>query len=382
MNMPTDVSVVECGDYEPNTVRAALEAALEPLGGLDWVKAGMRIAVKPNLMMIKNPAQAATTHPEVVKALCEMLVERGADVVVGDSPGGPFTAAFLSPVYASTGMRAVEAVGARLNDDFTHIEVACPSAVEAKAFHAVSFLSNADAIIDVSKLKTHGLMAYTGACKNFYGGVPGMLKSEYHYLYDGTDRFADMLVDLCEWFAPRLCIEDAVIGMEGNGPSGGEPREIGALLASKSAHALDLVAVHMIGLSPKDVPTLAAAQRRGLIPDSWDKLTVAGDPESLAVKDFKLVPSLADSRLWGYKEPAVAAVLERLFARRPSVDKKKCVGCGECARCCPRGAIAIAKRASIDRSKCIRCFCCQEFCPKSAISVKRTLVSRAVTRGA
>lgn len=377
-----DVSIAACADYSPENVRAALAAAIEPVGGLDWVTPGMNIAVKANLMMTKRPEQAATTHPEVLKALCELLRERGASVVVGDSPGGLFTAPFLAAVYSATGVRCIEETGAKLNDDFTHIEVEHPDAVAARSFHAVNFLCKADAVIDASKLKTHGLMAYTGACKNFYGSVPGMLKSEYHYLYGGTDRFADMLVDLCEWFAPRLSIEDAVMGMEGNGPSGGEPRFIGAILAAKNPHALDLAAAHIIGLGCADVPTLAAANRRGLIPDSYDKLTFAGDIESFAVPDYKLVPSLSDSRLWGYKNPAVAAALERLFARRPNVTAEKCVGCGACAKCCPREAITVSPkgRAVIDRGKCIRCFCCQEFCPQSAISVRRTLVARTLTK--
>ncbi|MBQ3988155.1 MAG: DUF362 domain-containing protein, partial [Ruminococcus sp.] len=59
----------------------------------------------------------------------------------------------------------------------------------------------------------------------------------------------------------RLCLCDAVIGMEGNGPTQGTPRPIGCLLASKNGHALDAVAAGLIGLRTQDVPTLNTGQR-------------------------------------------------------------------------------------------------------------------------
>ena len=89
--MNTEVSIARCNSYDPEEVRSALTAALEPIGGLAWVTPGMKIAVKVNMMTRIKPERAATTHPQVVFALCELLVERGANVVVGDSPGGPFS---------------------------------------------------------------------------------------------------------------------------------------------------------------------------------------------------------------------------------------------------------------------------------------------------
>jgi len=378
--MNCDVSIARCECYDPKAVKDALIAALAPINGLDWVVPGMKIAVKANLMMRVKPEKAATTHPQVAVALCELLVERGAGVVLGDSPGGPFNAAYLAQVYNSTGMRQILETGASLNDDFSFAEISNADAVAAKDFQITNYLLQADAIIDLCKVKTHGLMAYTGACKNLFGAVPGMRKSEYHYRYNTREAFADMLVDVCQWCKPRLSIGDAVTVMEGNGPSGGTPRHMGAILCSFNAHALDLAGAHLMNMGVNDVPTLQAAFERNLIPQDVSGLTIHGDLESFVIPDFQLTPQ-HNVTLWGSKNAHVAKLLTRIFASRPKIERGRCVGCGECAAICPASAIRITrKHAQIDASKCIRCFCCQEFCPKGIIRVHRPLPARLIEK--
>ena len=378
--MNCDVSISRCESYEPEVVKAGLIAALAPIGGLDWVTPGMKIALKVNMMMQIKPEKAGTVHPQIATALCELLAERGASVVVGDSPGGPFSAAFLAGVYSTTGMRQVLKSGATLNDNFAIQDVSYPEAVSAKEFQVTSYIAEADAVIDLCKMKTHALMAYTGACKNLFGIISGLRKSEFHYRYNTHEAFANMLVDLCEWCKPRLSIADAIMTMEGNGPSGGTPRFMGAILASFNPHALDLAGAHLMNLTAKDVPTLAAAVSRGLVPQEISDLRVFGDLESFVIPDYQLTPK-QDVTLWGSKNPAIAKLLSGMFASRPLIDQPRCVGCGECFRVCPAGAITIAnKKASIDKQKCIRCFCCQEFCPHAVIEVHRPPVARLLNR--
>ncbi len=378
--MNTEVSVVRCESYERQTVKDALAAVLEPIGGLNWVEPNMKIAVKANLLMRAKPEKAVTVHPAVTVVLCELLLERGAQVVVGDSPGGPFNAAYLSAVYAGTGMNEVQKTGASLNGNFAFSEISFPVAAVAKEMQITDYLMEADAVIDLCKIKTHALMSFTGACKNLFGAVPGTRKSEYHYRYPTHEAFANMLVDVCEYVKPRLSIADAVMAMEGNGPSGGTPRFMGALMASFSPHALDLAAASLIGLSVDDVPTLRAACERGLIPDSVEKLTVFGELAPFRIADFKLIPK-QNIRLWGSRSGIVDAALTKLLASRPRIVEAECVGCGECKTACPANAIEIEKEvAKIDRKKCVRCFCCQEFCPRAAIHVRRPVVARILSK--
>ena len=270
--MAVDVSIVSCKSYNAEECRLALEQALAPFGGLDWVKDGMRVVIKVNLVSAMKPEQAATTHPALLCELTKMLRARGASVLLGDSPGGLYTAAHVNHVYDLSGMHACEAVGAELNQDFSQADASFPDAVCAKKFTYTAYLDQADAIIDFCKLKTHGMMGLTNAVKNYFGVIPGTMKPEYHYKYPQISDFSNMLIDLSTYFKPRICICDAVVGMEGNGPTQGSPRAIGAVLAAESASKLDLLAAKLIGLTADDVPTLQAARMRGLIPQTAEEL--------------------------------------------------------------------------------------------------------------
>lgn len=376
----TDVSIARCASYDDAEVMEAMRAVLMPIGGLDWVQPGMRVAIKANLVTFMKPESAATTHPSVLCALVKLLKERGATVVVGDSPGGLYNAAFLNRVYSATGMKRVEQAGAELNRNFGESQADFPQAKVAKQFTYTSWLDDADAIIDFCKLKTHGMMSMSAAVKNLFGTIPGTLKPKYHFLYPNECDFADMLVDLNEYFKPRLSIADAIVGMEGNGPTAGEPREIGALIASASPYKLDLVCADVIGVTMNDVPTIRAACERGLCPESSAELEIAGDLEGIRIADFKNIISHRGLQFQGsdgFFSKLKGKVISAAMSSKPVVKRNECVGCGVCAGICPAKAIEIRnKLPDIDRKQCIRCFCCQEFCPKGAMKVKRPLIDR------
>lgn len=379
--MKTDVSITSCADYSEGETWAALERVLAPLGGLDWVEPGMKIAVKVNLVTQAKPEEAVTTHPGLLCSLVKMLTERGADVVVGDSPGGLFNAAHVNRVYTAAGMKAVEQAGGRLNQDFEERQAQYPEGKVCRQFKYTAYLGETDAIIDLCKLKTHGMMAMTCGAKNMFGAVPGTMKPEYHFRYPDPRDFARMIVDLDEYFKPRLTIVDAVECMEGNGPTGGTPRHMGALLASESPHKADLVCAWLIGLKREEVPTLEAALERGLIPASVEELTVAGDPSAFAIPDFQRITT-GNSHLFqgdgkSLLKRAKGTVMRWALSQRPAVKREECVGCGVCRDVCPAKAITMAnKKPRINRKACIRCFCCQEFCPKSAMKVHRTTIAK------
>ncbi|MBE6602309.1 MAG: DUF362 domain-containing protein [Ruminococcaceae bacterium] len=376
------ISIVPCSDYDPKTVRPALEAVLAPLGGLDWVTPGMTVAIKANLVSMMKPERAATTHPALLCALVEMLCERGAKPIVGDSPGGLYNAAFLNRVYSATGMKAVEAAGAKLNQNYATKDARFENALVAKSFTYTAYLDEADAIIDFCKLKTHGMMGMSAAAKNMFGVVPGTFKPEYHFRFPDHLDFAKMLVDLNSYFADKtkLCLVDAVVGMEGNGPTQGTPRKIGALLAAKSAHALDLTCAHVIGIDPETVPTLQVAMQSGMIPSSVNDLEIIGDLSAFCIADYENIPVHKSMKFEGRGKFAAMFVRTSLQSR-PKPDRKKCIGCKECAKICPAKVITMKNGIPvIDRKKCITCFCCQEFCPVGAMKVHRPLVAKIINR--
>lgn len=379
------VSVVPCHGYDSDVCRRALEEALAPLGGLSFVRPGMRVGIKANLVSFMKPEEAATTHPVILAELVKLLREKGAEVVVGDSPGGLYTAAYVKNVYRVTGMYEVEKAGAVLNEDFSQKSADYPDAAVAHSFQYTAWLDGCDCIIDFCKLKSHGMMGMTAAAKNMFGVIPGTLKPEYHCKYPDPRDFARMIVDLDEYFKPVLSIVDGVVGMEGNGPTAGKPRHIGVVAASKSPHALDLVCAGIIGLRREDVPTLEAAYERGLIPAGREDLDVIGDVEGLALTDFDNIHTKNDLLFQNVFKGKLGELFGKLvqvcLSSRPNVNKEECVGCGKCGSICPASAITMKNGLPvIDRKKCIRCFCCQEFCPKGAMKVSRPPVARILNR--
>ena len=375
--------IVECPAYESASVRKALTEAIAMTGGLDWVKPGMRIGVKLNLCSARKPEHAATTHPVMAAELTKLLLEHGAEVVLGDSPGEPFTPAMLKLVYNTTGVRLCEEAGGRLNDDFSHHEVLFPEGKSVKKFEYCSWLSGCDAIISFCKLKSHGLMGMTAAVKNLYGVIPGTMKSEYHFMHRDPMDFADMLVDLNEYVKPALCLCDAVEIMEGNGPTQGTPRHLGLLIAGKSSYEMDRLCAAILRISEDEIPYMTAARRRGFLSEDGAS-NYAAEAAGYGIADF--VRSGATSGWFSTADgdKRVKKILKKglyvLMRFRPEPDEG-CTGCGHCARGCPAKAIEIVKgKARISRRKCVRCFCCQEFCPTGAMKVRRSLVARIAAK--
>lgn len=374
------VSVTGCASYDKEEVRRALAALLAPLGGLSFVRPGTRVVIKANLVAGMKPEKAATTHPVLLEVLAEEIVRLGGRVVIGDSPGGLYNAAALSHIYAAAGLRPLEREGISLNRDFGERTAAFPAGKVLKSLTYTSYLDECDYIINFAKLKSHGMMGMSCAAKNMFGTVPGLLKPEYHYRFPAHADFADMLLDLDDFFRPVLSIADAVVAMEGNGPTAGEPRFVGCLLASASPHCLDLAAADILGRG-KEIPTLEAAWRRGMIPAKAEGLTLFGRPADFSVPDFKNIETPSSLSFVGQEDRTIArlekALLGKILSTRPQLHRELCVGCGVCRNICPAHAIVIAQgKAHIDRDKCIRCFCCQEFCPKSAMKVKKSLLMR------
>jgi uncharacterized protein (DUF362 family)/Pyruvate/2-oxoacid:ferredoxin oxidoreductase delta subunit len=369
------VSIRKCASYEFDEVAAAVQRAVEDLGGIGrFVRPGMRVVLKPNLLMRKRPEEVTTTHPAVVRAVVEMVQKAGGVVALADSPGGPFIAPVLKGIYDTCGMDEVaRQTGATLNFDLTDEEVPSPQAKYLRRVRIIKALLGADLIISLPKLKTHGQMTYTGAVKNMYGAVPGTLKMEYHMRLGTADRFADALIDIFLAAPPALTIMDAVVGMDGLGPSAGNPKKIGLVLAAEDAFALDLAALAIVQADPATVPLMRCAMDRGLCPTSLAGVELAGDPlDEVRVSGFHF-PQHDAMRAASFVDSPVRGWLAAAIKPKPVFLHKKCTSCGECMRLCPAQVITMPKpgrKPQADLDGCIRCFCCQELCPSKAVTIK------------
>jgi uncharacterized protein (DUF362 family)/NAD-dependent dihydropyrimidine dehydrogenase PreA subunit len=375
------VYVARCPDYRPGTVERALCESLQAVIGEDsLIKAGQRVVLKANLLQAQPPEKAITTHPAIVAAVARWVREAGATPIIADSPGGLFNQRALSTVYQVTGMlAAADQGGAVLNDDFGTVRVSCPECRAAKSFQALRAVVEADAIINLPKFKTHGLVQLTGSIKNLFGTVPGVTKGRYHARFPAVETFSAMLVDILAYCKPVLTVMDAVVGMEGDGPSGGDPRHIGLLLASTNPVAVDVVAATIAGMAPLSVPPIAAAARRGLTSARVADIAILGSPvDSVKVAGFKR-PRTGVEHTRMIPRSVPAWVTDRLLAS-PQAGPG-CTVCGVCKENCPVEAITIANgRAHIDLERCIRCYCCHELCPEDAVELHRSLLSRVLSR--
>ena len=378
--LKNDVVIVECKDYSEECVQSAFDELINELGGLDWVKSGMKIVIKANLVTFLKPETAATTHPNLLMELAKRLIEKGAKVTIGDSPGGPFNSINLNHVYSVTGVSELKKIGAELNHNFEQTEADFQEGVILKKFPYTAYLDEADMIINFSKLKSHGMMGMSAAIKNLFGIIPGTIKPEFHFRYQKHEDFANMLVDLNEFLKPELCIVDAVVGMEGNGPTAGVPKEVGIILASQSPYYLDLECANLIGLKRENVPYLEAAYRRKLIPESIEEISCSKKISDYIISDFD-TKKVHKSLKFDDSHKFFGKVLKKVIGSVPKLNKSKCVGCGKCAEVCPAGAIMVENgKARIKKEKCITCFCCQEFCPKGAVTVDRPLLARILSK--
>ncbi len=371
------VMVVECDQYKRKLVTERLRAGLEPWGGMEeFVSPGDRVLLKVNLLMGKAPQEAVTTHPVIVQGVADLVAEAGGKPIIGDSPGGPFNKSMLNRVYGKTGMdTAADTTEAELNFEFG---VETVSFAEGKVLNNLqlgTFVQEADVIINLPKFKTHELTKLTGAVKNMFGAVAGLLKAEYHLNMQEINDFADVLLDIAQATAPDLSIMDGIVGMEGEGPSGGDTIKLDTILISPDLCALDVAMADLAGVEPEKVPAIAAARERGLV-SRRDEIEVLGDEIEI---DTFITPQIGDTaELLNQRLPGfLAAWVQKLLRPKPVFDEEKCIQCGACIRSCPPQVITkTEKGVEADLDDCIRCFCCQELCPEEAVEIHRPWLGR------
>ena len=378
--MENKVALIKCQEYNFDKVYNAIKQGVDAFGGIsNFVKPKQKVVLKINLVIKFAPERAATTHPVVVAALSKLCAEAGAEVVVIDSAGGPFNANYMGAIYNTGGItQASIDYGFKISDNYNSAEVIYNEAKVAKTFEILEELKTADVIINVCKLKSHSFTGITNAVKNMFGAIPGLKKVQMHGQFQTLENFSNMLYDIWGYFGNKLSltVSDAVIGMEGEGPTNGNPRKIGAIMCSTNPVAMDVVGARIMDVDPLTMPTITTGVARGYLKDINDVEIVGDNIQDFVITDFdKRVPNMYtpfSTNVPKWAQP----ILHKLTTQRPCISKHKCVGCGTCARHCPVGAITIEttkkgkKYAKFNYTKCIRCFCCQELCPFGVVKVK------------
>ncbi len=331
----------------------------------DRVFPGARVLIKPNLLLPAKPSTAILTHPLVVRAVAEWVLEKGGNVQVSDSPGiGPFNRVLREGGYLDA------CRGLQIDwRTFTH-----PKQVDiGPPFGRIDLAADpleADFVINLAKLKSHVMMRLTLGIKNMFGCVIGIKKTQWH-LQAGVDRdlFAKLLVQICYAVSPGVTLVDGILALEGQGPGrSGSPRHVGILGASRDPAALDFAVSRLVGCRPETVPTHRAAVALGYF---TGPPSIVGD--TVHVDGF-LLPELGST---GFGPEPIQKLMRRHLLQRPAVNKTLCRACGICGKKCPAEAITtLSDRISIDYDRCIRCYCCVEVCPHGALFTADPLAGR------
>lgn len=356
-----------CDTYDPDRLDRIMADHIDHhLGGIDL--SGKKVLLKVNLLSGKAPEKAVTTHPAFLGSVIKALMAKGAICTIADSPGGKFDPDSLRKAYEIAGYdRIAEETGANLNYDVGSHDVTNPRGRLVKRFRICDFVNGHDLVIALPKVKTHTLMGLTCASKIMFGAIPGIEKVYYHTRFPYPDQFARMLMDLNETVRTDLFLVDGIVGMDGDGPSGGRPRELGLVLSGRDPLELDEHICHVVGLDPLTIPVnrLYRIERNGegIVP-----LLEGPDPEYILDTPF------SPAKGWGIaRDPPRGAMrlIRPLTTSKPIIDMRKCTGCGVCANNCAGDAISIREgKARIDYSNCIRCYCCSELCPSDSISLR------------
>jgi uncharacterized protein (DUF362 family) len=279
------VSLIQARSYELEALRESVTTVLEPFGGMsEFVKPGQRVLLKPNLLTGARPTKECTTRPELVYVVAQMVMEAGGEPFLGDSPAfgsakGVAIANGYQPILDELNLPIIDFQGQRyqtVNEDFNHLLLS-KEAMEA------------DVVINLPKVKSHVQLVLTLGTKNLFGCVPGKMKAWWHMeAGKNANRFGEMLVETARAINPNLTIIDGIIGHEGNGPSGGEPRNLGILGASADVFALDRAFATILNVSPQDIPTVAASLRLGLVGELTEIDFPLLHPEILQIDDWQL----------------------------------------------------------------------------------------------
>ncbi|MFX1519184.1 MAG: DUF362 domain-containing protein [Promethearchaeota archaeon] len=273
------VSVLKDGNIED-----MVERAVNLVGGLeDIIDKGDRVLIKPNLAAPKQSNTGATTNPRVVLKLIALVKSAGGIPLVGESPivGYDTEEVFYRTKYKllmkGQGIDIID-----FNAD-TPAEVSIKGALALKEKVRVAKPTlECDKFISVPVMKTHDACTVTLSLKNLKGCMYQNEKYKSHRV-----GVHEAIVDLNTLIKPDFAIIDGIVGMEGLGPTAGDPVRMNMILAGKNLASVDTIASTIMGFDANKIRHIQFAAQKGFGTTDLQKIEVLGEPIQKVFRKFK-----------------------------------------------------------------------------------------------
>ncbi len=331
---PTEVSqeekpVVSVAKIKGDNIGTAVEEAIDLLGGMNKITKGKeRIMLKPNLMA---PVPTATTKPEVIKKLAQLMKQAGKEVLIGE--GSAAAQGFNvqgAQTFRTNKKDILDKMQQSVFDDLGYTELASSMNIplinlhsgrmadvevpDAFVFNKITLhrsLTEIDLLCSVPMMKTHTFAKVTLGMKNLVGLYPGTV---YYSVRDLIHELAAKvepsgtavaIVDVVRANKLGLVVVDASTAMEGDGPIGGSLVKMDLIIAGTNPLATDMIAANIMGFTPGEIPTFSWAIKAGLKPTRLDEIEVRGEQLKNVRRSF-VKPNIYTWKtvrgFWGIKE--------------------------------------------------------------------------------
>jgi len=276
---------------------------------------GKRVLLKPNAGRIAAPGAGITTDPQVVAAAIDAFSEIGADVAVGESPIlgvktlEAFDAVGITHIARERGCPLIDM------DARKFVNVPVPDGLAIDSLKVCPEVFEYDLVVSLPVMKMHMHTGVTLSVKNMKGCLWQRSKVELHMIPQVKDidekTINIAIADMAGVLRPHLAIIDGTVGMEGLGPSAGQPKHLNVVIVSADAFAADAVACRLMGTQAEDIPHLRIGAQRGYGVIDLDSISIT--PEN-----------------WGNRISAFAPPPKNLSIEFPNVtilDKNSCSAC-------------------------------------------------------
>ncbi len=369
--MNKDVSVRTLESFDIKEAENVVRECFADIGIEKLIRPKMKVLLKVCLPEAKNPNLALTTHPTIVRALINMLVELDVRVIVADSPYGKYNETNLEKVYLDTGMVEVaNNTKCELNMNLATTTISNPDGVRSKSIEMLDVINKVDAIINVGKIRLDNKLGYMGVSANIFGLIPGEVKTQIIRRTDKLSDYYNYIIDILNALQDKLVLNvlDAVVAVEKNDTQ----RMLSCLGMSANPYALDSAFIKIIGMDYNNT-IIKQASNRGLIDINNPYKMVGEKIDNFIVDDFS-IPEFSEEL--NFRNGIRQKTYFKKNIEHITINPKQCKGCSVCSKICPANAITMRYDkngelyAEVDYAKCIYCKKCVVACPYSVVKVK------------